>query len=203
MISRVRPFHDIKGLGWQIQRFREKFMFNRYIGRTIMNRWSSLEDYVIWCGQENSIICPALDLSKVGNKWDHHFSLTHHHFIDELFWCRCTHKSATCGIIQQTLFQSFVKEHQEWVIIAIYIYKPNLRYKPIPNPQRLQNITNQLESKFSSMLKLHYSRTTKKNQSRVLQLWLKRRNKWSVQALGCYNNWKKLLLKNSTQEKFL
>ncbi len=109
------------GMGWQIQRFKEKFIFNRYIGVSIMNVWSSLEDYVIWYGQENGIICPALDLSKVRNKGGHHFSLTHLHFIDELFWCRRRHKNEACCITQETFFHSFVKDRQEWVVIAIYV----------------------------------------------------------------------------------
>jgi hypothetical protein len=51
------PFHDIKVLGGRFKFFLIKIMFNRQILVTILSVWLSPEDYVIWCGQENDIIC--------------------------------------------------------------------------------------------------------------------------------------------------
>jgi hypothetical protein len=47
IIGRVRSFQDIKVLGWQIEQFKKKMMFNRHILVPIMSIWSPPEDYVI------------------------------------------------------------------------------------------------------------------------------------------------------------
>jgi hypothetical protein len=59
-MDKVTPFHDIEGLGWQIQ---QQFFFLINLCSTdilvtfIMSvLWSSLEDYVMQYAQENDVI---------------------------------------------------------------------------------------------------------------------------------------------------